>query len=335
MRQLAIVAVGAMLMATSTPPIRSEDAATAQTTMRIVQGQRYGTGDGRSMLSRAAAVAESADGALYVLDPGLNKVVVFNRDGTLRRLVAIGMGRGPGELEAPRSIALSDEGELIVLDGRAGRAVVLDTIGQLKRTLTLGVPALLSVSAIGNRLYTTRLVMRPTDAAVLIYDLQGTRIGESFVPSLEERDFARAGNGHRIAQLQDGNLVVAALNPGSWSLLANSGRRFGRALVADNRVIKLARSSAVSALALTSGFAAMADGRVLVFYVTHDPTYFQRRDAASAHNRVAVFRADGSLVGTLALADSVGTFVASSRDGRELYFQVTEPFPQLVRCRVE
>lgn len=120
MRQLAIVAVGAMLMATSTPPIRSEDAATAQTTMRIVQGQRDGTGDGRSMLSRAAAVAESADGALYVLDPGLNKVVVFNRDGTLRRLVAIGMGRGPGELEAPRSIALSDEGELIVLDGRAG-----------------------------------------------------------------------------------------------------------------------------------------------------------------------------------------------------------------------
>jgi hypothetical protein len=332
----------------------------AQSPGRLVETQRYGWENPEQgprpltlaerklhggMLGGVTAVAEGPGGALYVLDLKESKVVVFNRDGTLRRVFAGGSGRGPGEFDRPRSIAVTDAGEVFVLDQTLLRYTVFDTAGAVKRTVTSLPTNQHSLFVANDRVYVTGQIHQGKPA-VLVFDRAGNRVEQVGIPDAEDAMFGEAGDSYHVERLRNGGLVVAHPNPGTWSPIANPSQRTGRSFITDNKVRAdprppaksvsgLSISSAPTARATTRGFGQLADGRVVVYYQDMDAAQFEKQGYGKLSRGLAVFRADGTLIARVPVPEDFSFVFAVSRDGNDLFFVSEDPFPQVVRMRLD
>jgi hypothetical protein len=321
----------------------------AQSTARLVPVQRYGWDDigsatrpltaserrlSGAVFANVGAVAEGADGALYVLDNQDLKVVVFNPDGTLRRVFGGTKGHGPGEFDRPRDIALTSSGGVYVLDQTLSRIEMFDTTGVYRRTLTLGTPSPLFMAVADDRVFVVSPILgsRPV---VIVYDTVGTLRERLVVPSAEMSAFARAGEAYRIGLTRRGTPVVVFPEPGVWAPLANPAQLMGQPLVTDNRIRQRPGRATYTAPASTRGFGELHDGRMLVYYQEWSPESFAAGGEASIAFKLALLGTDGKLVAQIPVPADAGAVFRVSRNGREVLLSFTEPYPHLVRYRIE
>jgi hypothetical protein len=89
-------------------------------TVRVLGGAESGP-QGFYRVNRAL-VDVDALGRIYVLDPALFRVIVFDSTGDFVREFGR-KGEGPGELTFPISVTASDQGEVLVFDGDKGALV--------------------------------------------------------------------------------------------------------------------------------------------------------------------------------------------------------------------
>ncbi|WP_161557437.1 choice-of-anchor D domain-containing protein [Acidisarcina polymorpha] len=75
-------------------------------------------------------IAFNADGFLYVVDPGNNRVQVFSQDGIYQSQIGTGIaGWGPGQFYDPIALAFSSEGILYVTDQQNSRVEEISPAG--------------------------------------------------------------------------------------------------------------------------------------------------------------------------------------------------------------
>ncbi|MEO7352956.1 MAG: 6-bladed beta-propeller [Gemmatimonadales bacterium] len=323
--------------------------AQAQAPAALVPLQRYGWDDpagpaGRTtaaqrrldggMLSTVVDLAEDRDGVLYVLDRDGCKVVAFDRNGNVIRIIGNGKGQGPGEFARPNSLTLSDAGELFVLDPGQSRVSVFGTDGVLKRTFPVAGSFGFQIRATSDRLYISQYVFRGGAPVVLVYDFKGTLIEKIFTPSEEDVAFGRTGNTYRMAVTRDGQIALAHPNPGTWTLLSAPTREKGHALIGDNVVqAPTDPNGAWSAPAALRGFAPLGDGRALILYDRVKPQPAIAPGVRAVNIYLATVPADGGKTGAIDVGE-VGRNLLVSRDGRSFYLTVADPTYQVVRYRL-
>ncbi len=76
------------------------------------------------------AVTVGADGSVYVSDQMNFRVQMFDRSGTLVRVIG-GIGTGPGHFARPKGVAVDSEGHLYVVDAAFGNVQVFNPEGAL------------------------------------------------------------------------------------------------------------------------------------------------------------------------------------------------------------
>ncbi len=292
-------------------------------------GQRR---SGGAMLSRVADMAEAADGALYVLDGDLAKVVVFNTDGSLRRIIGNGKGEGPGEFIGPNSLSLSNAGEVFVLDLRLGRVTVFDTAGPVTRTIPIGLSGPLQVRVGHDSMYIVGPLLRP-GPVVQAYSFPGRILTKQFVPTSEDLLYGRTGNGYRMVQLRDGRWALGHPNPGTWSLLDSPATVLGRTLVPQNAVKAAHGGRIFEAFATLRGLGELSGGRMLVLFEQRSTSWLADPENTAIRTRLVVLKSNGSVAEELALGD-IGSRLLVSRTSNEFYLPINEPFPQVVRYRL-
>ncbi len=317
----------------------------SQASQRLVALQRFGWDDpagpvGRTtpaqrrldggMLSQVMDLAEGPNGTLYVLDRGAFKVVEFDANGAVKRIIGNGKGQGPGEFTRPGSLTLSDAGELFVLDVGQSRVTVFDTAGKLNRTFPIASPLVNQIRASSNRLFISQYIFKAGAPIILVYDVKGTLVDKVFPPSDEDVSFGRTGNTYRMARMRDGRMAVAHPNPGSWSFLEDPLRQFGHALVDKNEVRQPNGSNAWVAPASLRGFGELKDGRALILFDQLKSEALNTPAHPAWSILLGIVGPDGARKEVLDVGE-VGRNLLVSRDGSSFYLTVAEPSYQVVR----
>jgi TolA-binding protein/DNA-binding beta-propeller fold protein YncE len=83
---------------------------------------------------KPAGIAIGPKGLIYITDPALNRVQVFQKDG--KSLMVIGKrGAGPGEFESPAGIAVDESGNIYVANRGNKRVDKFDAFGRFVRSI--------------------------------------------------------------------------------------------------------------------------------------------------------------------------------------------------------
>jgi len=88
--------------------------------------------DDKQQFTMGSQIAPDGSGNLYVLDPGNDRVVVFDEKGAFLREFGR-KGEGPGELQQPKEICLDHEGNLAIFDLGSKKMNTFDTEGKFLR----------------------------------------------------------------------------------------------------------------------------------------------------------------------------------------------------------
>lgn len=320
----------------------------SQATARLIELQRFGWDDptgpiGRTtpaqrrldggMLAQVVDLAEGPDGTLYVLDRDGFKIVAFDGNGTVKRIIGNGKGQGPGEFERAASLTLSSTGELFVLDVAQLRVAVFDTAGTYRRSFPVASPFAAQIRAEGDRLYISQFLFRSGAPNILVYDLGGTLLERVFLPSEQDIGFGRTGTTYRMARLQDGRIAVAHPNPGTWFMLEDPTRVLGRPLVEGNEARQPRGSTAWIATATLRGFGQLSGGRTLILFDHLKPEAMNTPERPLVNIFLGVLGEDGTTRQVLEVGE-VGRNLLVSSDGSSFYLTVAEPMYQVVRFRL-
>ena len=285
------------------------------------------------MLSKPMAVTEGPDGAVYVLDADFRKIVVFNRDGSLRRVILGGYGQGPGEFVRPVDLTLTSRGQVAVIDQSLGRLTIFDTSGTLVRSKALAVPYPYKVVATGDRFYIMRWY-RPGQDAIAVFDTLGERQPSGFKPDKADYDLADGGEPGQLALSNDGKVQFAHPAPGRWTSVA-TGTTMGEPLVPETRVGYFDRAGSRTAY-VTAGVRGLgwsADGSALLYYGVLNPDSL-RQQRAYMEFFLARMDAAGRRRSVERLPDGAGWAFAISRSRPELLLSDLSDVPQIVRYRL-
>jgi len=143
---LAIVPLAARSFA-GTPedtwkPARVEDAPSAAGAYSITPLLQFGGAsapEAAQFFEKTGAVQVDADanGNIYVLDDGNQRVQVFDSKGVYLRTVG-GPGQGPGEFQLPHKLSVNARGELAVYDLGQQRLSLFEASGKLRRDQVFG-----------------------------------------------------------------------------------------------------------------------------------------------------------------------------------------------------
>lgn len=306
--------------------------------------RRYAGG----VLGEVAAIAIGPDSAVYVLDSGFQKVAVFNRDGTLRRLIFGGYGRGPGEFVFPRGLSVFSKGTVAVLDMTLDRITIFDTSGSYRNSFQLPVSYPLGLFPAGSdELYVLQgfNARGPDNHILLVFSKDGVQLRSELTADKREELFAEHGYLGAIGTLLNGRAIFAFASPGLWTLLdeGSAGPVAGRELFpkVQGTVVRNARGDPIRRIQV---------GTVAVGSFDRDRVgiaYHRKRDPSSAGSSpqppdlilvsldsLGVVRDSVNLTASLG-----GGFLKYPTPhvawAQEFYVQQDEPYPRVLRCRLK
>jgi DNA-binding beta-propeller fold protein YncE len=112
--------------------LASGQAIDATAPVRVEHVRTFGGGPLPGHLLWPSAIAVDKDGFVLVADQGFGRIQVFDRDGTLVRILGT-PGRGPGEFHHPRAVATDADGDVYVAERGNNRIQVLTRTGAFVR----------------------------------------------------------------------------------------------------------------------------------------------------------------------------------------------------------
>ena len=295
--------------------------------------ERYGGG----VLSHISGIAEGPDGALYVGDRDFQKIVVFNHDGSLRRVIVGGFGRGPGEFTMLWDLAVSDDGLIAVLDEALNRVSLFDTTGAFKGSFTILKGHPMQVMFGPGGLYVLQWVQLPDDPLVEVYSVEGERTGSYLTPDARELHFAHYGEPGCLSKKADGTVIYVHPSPGLWfDVRAGAARPHGRELFPDvqGRTIKQGNHGVLKIEVGTRGVVAAEQDRIGVLY-----SRWMKPEAVTPQlprYMLAVIDTLGNVQESVDLTAALGDGVyrpTPSRDPAEFYIANIDPYPRVMLVR--
>jgi len=96
-----------------------------------------------------SGLALDAQGRLYVLDQGNNRVQVLDADGKYLRTIGR-QGQGPGEFFMPNTLAFNNQGVLFVGESNAARIQAFNPDGKLGQTVKLSITGMGEIAPLNN-----------------------------------------------------------------------------------------------------------------------------------------------------------------------------------------
>lgn len=166
----------------------------------------YGTEPGQSQWPNSVAV--DAQGNVYVSDDWLNRIAIFDADGTFLRQWGTS-GSGAGELDGPAGLAFDQDDNLLVVDSRNHRVQKFTKDGAFLSSC--GSPG----SAPG-QLNTPWGITTDTQGAIYVADWKNNRVQKFGSDGQFQMQFGPSGNGadglnhpSDVAVDDDGDVYVA------------------------------------------------------------------------------------------------------------------------------
>lgn len=289
------------------------------------------------VLGMISDVREGPDSALYVLDSHYHKIVVFNADGSLRRVILGAQGQGPGEFMRPRAMTMVRDSLLYVLDGADSRVTVFDTAGVYIRSFQLGVANPVRLEYSRGRLLVSRLAFAGRHA-VLAFDQNGTRVDSLLVMSEPEGKLAMFGSPGVLGPGVGDTAVFASPSLGVWSLVDGPHvDTHGREMIPglEGRMVRVGATPDVRVVPVSpmrvSGLPTAGQTQdMLAIYMEYDPDSLEG-GTLTRHYYLARFDADGLRKDIMELADPGVPSMAISRFGNAFYVSVNSPYPRVLR----
>lgn len=289
--------------------------------------------NGGAVLGDILDIVEDSSGYVYALDAAFQKIVVFKPDGGFDRLILGGLGRGPGEFLRPRSLSIGSNGDVWVYDQLASQVTRFSADGIVQRVLP--VPnRMLHIVIKGEYLYGVGSA-RENQKGVLVLDTTGRVIEEVVAPTQADL-LVGAGRADFGAGVDESarRVLVAHESIGVWSSIDSLGvSTTGAALFPDARPVETTGANGLiraTPLHEIWGIGSLTGDRIAIYYanLSHNP-----RISDEGSFRLAIFRHDGTHLGSLGVPTSRGTFHMSAVSDEILVVQ-EEPYPQVVRFRL-
>jgi hypothetical protein len=302
----------------------------SDSTRRLSAAERRSMG---GVLAKPVAVSEAKDGALYVLDSEFRKIVVFNRNGTLRRVILGGPGEGPGEFVRPRDMTLTDRGHVVVIDEALSRITVFDTSGTLIRSRAAQLTSPYKLVASGDELYALSWY-RGDEMAIAVLDTLGAVSKRILRPSKRDYEFATGGEAGQLGKSLSGEVIFAHPTVGRLTMLP-SGRTSGKELVPEMYAGVWTDQDGRTKYTTAGprGIGQLVDGSFLIYYGAFNmPAMRQRRIEMDYF--LARLVDDSSSFVIPAPHARRGAFTVA-RSGSEFFLSREDPFPQVVRYRIQ
>jgi hypothetical protein len=291
-------------------------------------------GSSAGVLGDVLGVAEDSRGNVYALDAAMFKVAVFRNDGSFDHVILGGSGQGPGEFQRPRSIAIGSGGDIWIYDQISRRVHRFAPDGSLKSTVTPAAGGILNVVERSDLLYAARLA-RAGQPGVVVLDTLGAVVAELLTPNQD--DLAQGGElvSGSVGLAPNNEVLAAHAHSGTWTRISGvtPSERFGQALFPGSRPVASAApqgNSPPTELVYPWAVGGFADGRTFVYYAMSEVAQVDRR----GQRLLAVYDRSGEYEGSVIVPADRGTFAHSLSEPEILVVQ-SEPFPQVVRLRLE
>ncbi|RMH13392.1 MAG: hypothetical protein D6701_12375, partial [Gemmatimonadetes bacterium] len=314
----------------------------APATVRLVPVVEYGakpdTQDpttalaGGAVLGQIAAVVDDPEGRVYVLDAAFKKIAVFQPSGALDRVLLGGHGKGPGEFQFPTSLARRDDGTLAVFDFGLGRLTLFSPDGTVLSTRR--VPRSRDIAFLGaDRVIGTRRPGRDRAAWVApLADLRPEAVRDTIGLRPIDRRHSPFGPVHRMGATFDGRPLIASHRPGFWLNPRMRGEHWvGFDLLRGAEPRRYDDTDWTPGA--TVGVGQLSDGRIVLAYVTRDLS--GDRAPEQQTNVIDILDPSGRLLARAQLPQAELSSMTVSRDGRTLLLPNHDPFPRVVRYRIE
>jgi DNA-binding beta-propeller fold protein YncE len=166
----------------------------------------YGTGEGQ--LQWPNSVAVDKQGNVYVSDEWLNRIAIFDSDGTFQSQWGTS-GSGPGQLDGPAGLAFDEDDNLFVVDSRNHRVQVFSKHGKAMESW--------GKQGSGSEEFNTPWgITIDAEGAVYVADWKNSRVQKFGKDGHFQMQFGQPGNGPHdlnhpsdVAVDDDGDVYVA------------------------------------------------------------------------------------------------------------------------------
>lgn len=288
-------------------------------------------------LARIGGVAEASTGDVYVLDRSYQKIVVFNRDGALLKLMVGGQGRGPGEFQRARGLAVSEGGEVVIYDDEQRRFSLFDSDGRHRFDRPTGHDSY-DLIFLGQRLLATGPLFGGRYAITEIFVDSGNRHGVIAADGPNARLIA-AGEAGAIGYAKDGSVLYAHPLLGEYTRISRDSMIVsgGAALFSWLTPLTVERPPVgrmTIVPVMVRGIGELPDGNMLFIYAVSRllPSDVDFADDVGTGIMMVVTTPSGQLLSRRQLFDDLGHgYFRILPERGELLVAHVDPYPRVTR----
>lgn len=283
-----------------------------------------------ALFSSIGEIAVSDEGTLYVLDSDLNKIVLFNSDNEVERVISGKEGRGPGEFVMPTTMALDPSNQdILVYDYPMQRISFFDSKGQYRTTMNVPVRSK-SIAVTKDHIWLTNLGSRTYHTAYINKRANEATVNDTIRVSEEDLNHSPNGVASWVGRSSSGSPVVAPPRPGIWFTVKD-----GELIKRGKELVPNAEPQKVDNIWVkptqTLGITSFDSNKIGIAWKKRD----MESPSASVENiRIDIFTESGKRTGVIPVPfkwiydfafDSYGTF---------LYLAVDDPYPRIIKYKL-
>jgi hypothetical protein len=294
------------------------------------------------LLGAIRGITTRNDSILLVLDRDWAKVVIFEPNARVARVILGGRGSGPREFRLPVDLRICSPDTLAVLDYTLGRVDLFSLKTDTVRNIRLqSYQPILHIVCTNTTIWGTSLVAPPDSGDLLTaFDMTGRVIQTYPMPHSE----VPWGSSQIRTTDRDGRVLLAAANPGVWYRFDSNGtERVGFPIYPNLKPPVLDRGPSgqlrlAPAQAFAVGIGAMPSGDVIIFYARF-PHPFDWNEAAAENKpsyHAAIFpSAGGPPHGTVGVPVAPrNLYVHVSPVTGHVFLSADDPYPRVVEYAV-
>jgi hypothetical protein len=172
---------------------------------------------------------------------------------------------------------------------------------------------------------------------ILIFEENGELVDSTVFASQREENIAMFGESGVLGQMRDGTVAYAHPIPGQWVTVSGEATWRGTSLDLDAKGGVLETTDVPLRYFPLSvrGMMGLDGGEVLQLYQRFEPRALRDRRQLVAERHLVMFSSSGTRLQDIPMPGlQLGTF-APSRNGSSFYVTRDEPYPQVVRYRLE